>query len=618
MLKSPSCLEEHHVLMTGVNCVRNCSRSTLAGSQIQDILRNRINGYPAKIQENTHYAHCYIPANLAAIIEQKPSLVAKGVQSFYYRDPVDLKCCRTMQYFRPGTRVISRVKFTRCLYAQLMQQNFQPDKRSGWVLPSKLNPKYKAHDLGMKLAHGFEILCAKCASNRSFAGNTKQNTFSTSDVRWNRYVTALKEKGYFKGEIEGSVLYQQLLNSAEEFYKSQLHMEENEISQSPGAEILDMLDKVEYDIEERRKNEALLPPPDDDSWLELTPDGLEKILQAKSGPTIDNGQMPSTNGNLSEDRFDLSKVADSMQSFVNKVSGLDGAEFPGEDEDEDDDDIQFDSTGFISSMQKMFEFEDNDDASSSDMSEYDWNDSDDENRPKQLSVRKHVIKPPPRPPPPKVKSKKPTNQQSENSNGSANQPSVKDYMDIMDRELAKTDVGKSFANGGSSNGTADKPKRKPSRNIDDEDDDFVPVNVDLNVVQNMLQSLGAQEGLPGPASNILNSMGIKLPPDADKLADTNGVSESKISPDLGNKSSQDSRRSSQDSRRSSQDSRRGSQDSRRASDAESQGNKNSRSGSLKDKTVSNSPKSGSENGPPRPPPRRPKPVQRQMSKETNV
>jgi len=43
------------------------------------------------------------------------------------------------------------VKFTRCLYAQLVQQDFQPDKRSGFQMPSTSNPKYLSHDLGMKL-----------------------------------------------------------------------------------------------------------------------------------------------------------------------------------------------------------------------------------------------------------------------------------------------------------------------------------------------------------------------------------------------------------------------------------------------------------------------------------
>jgi hypothetical protein len=44
-----------------------------------------------------------------------------------------------------------QVRFTRCLYAQLLQQKFQPDKCSGWIQPSPTNPKFKEQDLGMKL-----------------------------------------------------------------------------------------------------------------------------------------------------------------------------------------------------------------------------------------------------------------------------------------------------------------------------------------------------------------------------------------------------------------------------------------------------------------------------------
>ena len=49
----------------------------------------------------------------------------------------------------------------------------------------------------------------------------------------------------------------------------------------------------------------------------------------------------------------------------------------------------------------------------------------------------------------------------------------------------------------------------------DEDDDFQPVDVDINLVKNIMESLSTQEGEPGPASNILGSMGMKPPPNAD-------------------------------------------------------------------------------------------------------
>lgn len=43
------------------------------------------------MKEHIHHTHCYIPASIAAILDEKPQLVAPAVRAFYYRDPVDLK-----------------------------------------------------------------------------------------------------------------------------------------------------------------------------------------------------------------------------------------------------------------------------------------------------------------------------------------------------------------------------------------------------------------------------------------------------------------------------------------------------------------------------------------------
>lgn len=48
------------------------------------------------------------------------------------------------------------------------------------------------------------------------------------------------------------------------------------------------------------------------------------------------------------------------------------------------------------------------------------------------------------------------------------------------------------------------------------DADLTPVDVDLNLVTNLLESYSAQAGLAGPASNILQSMGVHLPENSDR------------------------------------------------------------------------------------------------------
>ena len=42
-------------------------------------------------------------------------------------------------------------------------------------------------------------------------------------------------------------------------------------------------------------------------------------------------------------------------------------------------------------------------------------------------------------------------------------------------------------------------------------DDMEEVDVDLNLVQNLMASYNAQEGLPGPAGNLAGLLGLHFP-----------------------------------------------------------------------------------------------------------
>ena len=56
----------------------------------------------------------------------------------------------------------------------------------------------------------------------------------------------------------------------------------------------------------------------DDSWLDLTPEALDELMKEAAGLQVQT----------QPDQLDLNKVAESMNTFVNKVSGLEGVEFP--------------------------------------------------------------------------------------------------------------------------------------------------------------------------------------------------------------------------------------------------------------------------------------------------
>lgn len=49
-----------------------------------------------------------------------------------------------------------------------------------------------------------------------------------------------------------------------------------------------------------------------------------------------------------------------------------------------------------------------------------------------------------------------------------------------------------------------------------EESGLAPVDVDLNLVTNILESYSSQSGLAGPASNLLQSMGVHLPDNTDQ------------------------------------------------------------------------------------------------------
>ncbi|XP_005111816.1 protein ecdysoneless homolog [Aplysia californica] len=600
-----------------VTCVRDCTCDTRSSQAVQNCINKKLAGLPKKVSESVHRVNCYLPTPLAVLLSEHPGFVAAGVRSFYYRDPLELKACRPMKRFKPDDLVRTRVTMTRCLYAQLVQQQFTPDKLSGWSVVGPANPQFQERDIGVKLAHGFEILCSKCRDEDSRTVNGE--LVLDSHIRWQQFRRSLQSQGYFRGEIEGSRLYQELLRDAKHFFASQIEDDESFDSENMGQQVLRHIKQLQPKFDEFRRTERTLPASDDDEWMHVTPDQVDELMRSSGGLT-----GPGTG-----DTFDLSKVAESMSSFVDHESGIDGAEFPSRSAasaETDDGDGQFEGGGLIHAMQKMFDFPDDKDSSGSDMSEYDWSEESEEDlgsptkmpsasktsnvaRPRPETNGKWTAsskrqtktvrfqtseasssattshtngksspsslpEPPPLPPrPPSMAAQRPSNlratsppsrpsepppprpsSQARTSAGSRppRRPLAKPnavvkprapppppppkpgekrdkkldaLMDAMDRELAATEVGKSFERTPKQN----KPKRpsKPaappggrasaktsSRDINDEDDDFRPVNVDLNVVKNTLESFKAQQGLPGPASNILSGLGVRLPRDA--------------------------------------------------------------------------------------------------------
>ncbi|XP_004680834.1 PREDICTED: protein SGT1 [Condylura cristata] len=459
-----------------LNIISTHPEKILASESIRAVVHRRIRGYPEKIQASLHRAHCFLPAGIVAVLKQRPKLVAAAVRAFYLRDPIDLRACRIFKTFLPETRVMALVTFTKCLYAQLMQQRFVPDRRSGFSLPPPSHPQYRAHELGMKLAHGFEILCSKCSPHFS---DSKKSLVTTSPL-WTGFLESLKKNDYFKGLIEGSAQYQERLEMAKNYFQISVNQPESVLVMSPGEEILTLLQKMPFGIEELKKEAANLPAEDDDKWLDISPDQLDQLLQEAAGK---KEAEPTSKGE--EQNYDLTQVSESMKAFISKVSTHKGAELPREPSEAP---ITFDADSFINYFDKVLGPSSHESDSDDLEEDFENLDSDDD-----LDFE--------------------SEEACTGASVKGTIDSLKSYMAQMDQELAHTSIGKSF--------TTQKQMEPLSQTNSDEEDSgaegsvMTPVDVDLNLVSNILESYNSQAGLAGPASNLLQSMGVQLPDNID-------------------------------------------------------------------------------------------------------
>ncbi|XP_017283957.1 protein ecdysoneless homolog [Kryptolebias marmoratus] len=482
-----------------------------ASPKIRSALKKRLKGFPEKIQRNLHRAHCFIPAGIATILALRPDLLAPAVSAFYLRDPVDLQVCRNFQTFPPKTRVLTLVTFTRCLYAQLQQQHFVPDRRSGFSLPPPSHPYYKAHELGMKLAHGFEILCSKCRLPSS-----EPDAPVSCNPQWKGFLESLKRNGYFRGELEGSALYKELLRSAEIFFNQSVASKSSSLSR--GEEVLQLLQSNPFNLEELKKLESQLPQEDSDSWLDLTAQDLELLLEERgsrradvgsesSGPTKQKQRVgdaaerrKETEDNKEEEEagYSLVAVSQGMKNFLSAMSSHEGAELPWSSVTQP---FSFDPDSVANALDKLLgskgEELDSDDLDDDD----DFDDEDDEEEAEETE-----------------------GDSSDQMRGTETLDSLKNYMDQMDQELMSTNVGQSFSqtnynktssgDDSSHSAATDGPPREDG-GVEETEEEIQPLDIDVNLVANLLESLSSQAGLAGPASNLLQSLGLHLPPNSD-------------------------------------------------------------------------------------------------------
>jgi hypothetical protein len=76
-----------------------------------------------------------------------------------------------------------------------------------------------------------------------------------------------------------------------------------------------------------------------------------------------------------------------------------------------------------------------------------------------------------------------------------------EYEEQMEEELADTTMAESFVRAPS-----DKKSNDNHNNNDDAMDDAAPVDVNMNLVKNLLESFSMQQGQAGPTTTLLDAL----------------------------------------------------------------------------------------------------------------
>ncbi|CAN4126782.1 unnamed protein product [Withania somnifera] len=480
--QTPSLQDSLNLLSSEVSSVQ-----TRAPEGVQRQLRSKLEEYPHRAEKNVHKVRVRVPVGVAKVLKHEGCLISRAVEGFYDRDIDTMKYAGKMERFLGDkgsgeelVRVV--VRMSRAMYAQLMQQTFQAPKCYP-SLPRRSDVEgYREAELGMKIACGFEMI---------YQLNKRQGMEGKGST-WDAFTQSLERSGYFEGLLPGSKDYKRLMENAEEYYKnSSLHARESAMLSAPVRRIDEILALPES-ADDFKDQE--LPLSDDDSWLYGGEDELNAALQERqkemelyNSKRKQKSKQQDGPSNVS-DNFDLRDISKSMQAFVTKRASYEGAEVP---EDRSLKEVDFDVDRFMKDMESFVRGRGNEgigsdlDIEEESASDMEFDESEDES---------DIAEP-----------------SDDNDEGGA--AFLHSYSDALNEELKGTTLSNTFVR---ANGESVKKDEGTSNATESMEEEFTPVDVDFNLVKNLLESFSSQDGLPGPASNLLGLMGLQLPPDASK------------------------------------------------------------------------------------------------------
>ena len=512
---------------------------------------------------------------------------APAVSAFYERDPAAVRAAGRMAVFPPEELVMVRVRFTRVLYAQLAQQRFEPPRR--WPLPPPAHPEHRAAALGAKLSAGFEMLAAEWAragtplpppgapagAAAAPAASTMPPAPAADDPGWQAFRASLQRVG-FLGAAAGKEAEKR---AAAAYAATAAHARFVAAAAAPAERAAAVLAAAGPDI----AAESFGPPPgpeadDPEGWLLEGEALLERALAARdaeraahdakraakrtgpgptpSEPDADEAEAPSPADAAAA--AELSHVARGVRAFVAARGSLHGASVP---EAAPPAELQVDPSRFLRELSGALGLDlhelrrgrpggggdatsssaassgSDTDSDSTDLSDdfdvdtedddVDDDDADDAGGAAAMEADVAAAGADWR----RFRPAGAADGDSDDESGDSDdeEPRPRDrggfraaYAAALDEQLRGTAMASDFART-----PAPGPAPATAAGAGDEDEAMRPVDVDLNLVQSLLASYTAQEGLPGPASTMLGLLGLALPDDADRRDAKAGAGETR-------------------------------------------------------------------------------------------
>lgn len=280
-------------IANALKVIIQCPEKTQAPANIEKVILERIGNYPQKINENIHKAICNIPADLATLLQMEPSLIAAIVTTYYSHDPLDVKFCNNIDI---GECIQAQVKFTKYLYSLIFHSKLIKNIHSR---PTNNN---KASVIGLKLSFGFHMILRS------------GNDIFTSKA-FAMFMSSLKEKGYFKKNMEGSQEYNKLLENAKNYFTN------NECSYN--SSLCNKISQLMSSKDFKELKESLISnsqtnlTEDSDDWLNVHPEQLNELLNKRY-----NKQVNFKNNDV----ITAQTITNKLSNFLQNSSDFEGIE----------------------------------------------------------------------------------------------------------------------------------------------------------------------------------------------------------------------------------------------------------------------------------------------------